>query len=322
MKTEINPINQRDAFGNALIRMARKHKNIVAIGADSTKSMGFSQLEKEFPERSINIGIGEQNMAMAAAGAASCGAKAFAATYAPFAAMRILEQIRTFIAYPNLDVKIISGLAGLSGGVEGVAHQGTEDLGIMRSIPNMVVAVPADAASTEVITEAITGYVGPVYLRIGRTPVEKVFDANYTFTIGKANILRAKGDDAAVIVNGPVVGRVLRAADMLAAKGIGVRVIEMPCVKPIDEEAIIAAAEATNLIITVEENNILAGLGGAVAEVLGEKRPTRIKRIGLDDSYAESATHFELQDAYGFRPEDLAGSMEQFINAYAGNVLS
>lgn len=184
-----------------------------------------------------------------------------------------------------------------------------------RKYPNMVVVAPADAASTEVVTEAITAYEGPVYLRIGRTPVEKVFDASYSFAIGKANVLHAEGNDLAIIVNGPVLARTLQAAAQLRKKGYRVRVIEMPCIKPIDEDAIIEAAEATDRIITVEENNILGGLGGAVAEVLGEKRPTRMKRIGVKDCYTESATHFELLDAYGFSPDALAAEMEAFITS-------
>lgn len=313
MTVEMDAISQRDAFGNALLRLAKKNDKIVAISADTEKSMGFAPMAKAFPERVVNVGIGEQNMALAAAGAASCGAKAFCATYAPFAAMRILEQVRTFIAYPDLDVKIVSGLAGMSGGVEGVTHQGLEDIGVMRSIPNMVVVVPADAAATEVITEKIAEYNGPVYLRIGRTPVEKVFGPDYSFTIGKANILRPEGRDAAIIVCGNVVSRALRAADILRERGYSIRVVEMPCVKPIDEAAIIEAAKATEFIVTIEENNILAGLGGAVAEVLGECRPTRMKRIGLKDEYTESAEHLALLDAYGFKPEDMARVIEEGI---------
>lgn len=315
MTVEIDAISQRDAFGNALIRMAKKNDRIVAISADTEKSMGFAPMAKEFPERVVNVGIGEQNMALAAAGAAACGAKAFCATYAPFAAFRILEQVRTFIAYPGLDVKVVSGLGGLSGGVEGVTHQGLEDVSVMRGIPGMVVVLAADAASTEVITEKITEYDGPVYFRIGRTPVEKVFGSDYTFEIGKANVLRPEGKDAAVFVNGPVVGRTLRAADILKGKGYSVRVIEMPCVKPLDVDAVVEAAKATGFVVTVEENNIVGGLGGAVAETLGELCPTRMKRIGLNDEYAESAEHFALLDHYGFTPEALASAIEAGIKA-------
>ncbi len=310
MSIEKDKITTREAFGNALLRMAEKNDRIVAIAADTTKSMGFAQMEKKFPDRVVNLGIGEQNMALAGAGAAACGGKAFIATYAPFAAMRILEQVRTFICYPGLDVKVISGLAGLSAGSEGVTHQGLEDVSVMRAIPGIVVAVPADAASTEVITEKITEYKGPVYLRIGRNLNDRTFGPDYKFEIGKANILKPDGKDAAVIVNGAVVKRTLAAVDILAGKGYNIRVIEMPCVKPLDEEAVLAAARDTGLVITVEENNILGGLGGAVAEVLADKLPTRVKRLGIKDQYAESADHDALLDAYGFLPQDLAAEME------------
>ncbi|MCL2000789.1 MAG: transketolase family protein [Planctomycetes bacterium] len=315
MNFEKDKISTREAFGNALLRMAEKNDRIVAIAADTTKSMGFAQMEKKFPNRVVNLGIGEQNMALAGAGAAACGGKAFIATYAPFAAMRILEQVRTFICYPDLDVKIISGLAGLSAGSEGVTHQGLEDVSIMRVIPGLVVVVPADAASTEIITEKITEHQGPVYLRIGRNLNDHTFGPDYRFEIGKANILKPNGRDAAVIVNGAVTKRALAAVDLLAGKGYAVQVVEMPCVKPLDEEAVLTAARDTGLVITVEENNILGGLGGAVAEVLSDKLPTRVKRIGIKDQYTESADHDDLLDAYGFLPADLAAEMEAAIKA-------
>jgi len=299
-------ISTRDAFGNALLKMAEKYDNIYAIAADTTKSMGYSPLENKFPDKVVNVGIAEQNMALVAAGAATCGAKSIIATYAPFASMRILEQIRTFIAYPNLDVKIISGLGGLSGGIEGVTHQGLEDVSIMRSIPNMIVVIPADASSTEVIAEKIISHKGPVYLRIGRGPVPKVFDDNYSFEIGKANIIKEDGKDASIICNGVAVARVLQAQKFLEIEGYSVRIIEMPCVKPIDEDIIIKAAKETNLIITVEENSIIGGLGSAVCEVVCEKHPTKVVRIGLDDAYAESGPHDELLDKYNLSVNNIA----------------
>ena len=195
--------------------------------------MGFSPFAREFPKKAINVGIAEQNMTLVGAGLASCGAKVFVATYAPFASMRILEQVRTFCAYTDLDVKVVSGLSGLSGNIEGVTHQGLEDISILRAIPNMVVVVPADAASTEVITEEIAKYKGPVYLRIGRGPVPKVFDGDYSFKIGKANIIKEEGTDATIIFNGVTANRVLGAEKLLREKGYNIQLIEMPCVKPV-----------------------------------------------------------------------------------------
>jgi len=242
MSVIYDKISTRDAFGVALVEKARQYEKLIAIGADTTKSMGYKPMMAEFPDRVLNNGITEQNMALMGAGVAAAGGKAVVATYAPFASMRIAEQIRTFICYPNLDVKVISGLSGLSGNIEGVTHQGLEDVGIMRSMANMVIAVPADAASCIEISKAIIDYVGPVYLRIGRGPVEKVFGESYKFTIGKANILDDAGKDVAVICNGCAVARVLRAKPIWEKAGIHAHIIEMPCVKPIDEEAILSAA--------------------------------------------------------------------------------
>jgi transketolase len=307
MSVIYDKISTRDAFGNALIEMARKNDRILAIGADTTKSMGFKPMIKEFPDRVINIGIAEQNMAMVGAGAAACGAKAVIATYAPFASMRICEQIRTFMCYPNLDVKIISGLSGLSGNIEGVTHQGLEDVGVLRSVANLAIVVPADAASTEVIAKKIIEYNGPVYLRIGRGPVEKVFDESYQFELGKANILADDGTDAAIICNGAAVARVLRAYGQAKQRGVRARIIEMPCVKPVDEEAVAAAAADCGCVITAEEHNIIGGLGSAVCEVVCAKKPAKVVRIGIDDVYAESAPHDQLLDKYNLSIEHISG---------------
>lgn len=296
----------RVAFGNALMRMADEDPTIMYVAADTLKSVGGAPMHKKYPERAINVGIAEQNMALVGAGMAASGAKAFVATYATFASMRICEQIRTFICYPNLDVKIVAGLGGLSGGQEGVTHQGIEDVGVLRSIPNLVIVEPADAASTEVITEAITKYNGPVYMRIGRNASPKVFDSDYKFEIGKANTLVDRGNDAAIFATGAAVHRALEAEKILASEGYQVKVIEMPCVKPLDEEAVLNAAKDTKLVFTAEDHNIIGGLGSAVAEVLSEKFPTRLERIGIRDQFTESGDHEELLDKYCLLPRDMA----------------
>ena len=296
----------RVAFGNALCRMADENPDIMYVAADTLKSVGGAQMHKKYPERAINVGIAEQNMALVGAGMAASGAKVFVASYATFASMRICEQIRTFICYPNLDVKIVAGLSGMSGGQEGVTHQGLEDVGVLRSIPNLVIVEPADAASTEVITEAITKYKGPVYMRIGRNASPKVFDKeNYTFEIGKANYLVDKGDDAAIFTTGAAVFRALEAEKILAAEGYKVKVIEMPTIKPLDEKAVLDAAKATGLVFTTEDHNIIGGLGSAVAEVLSEKYPVKLERIGVRDQFTESADHEELLDKYCLLPQDI-----------------
>jgi len=306
MSVIYDKISTRDAFGIALLDRAREYNNLYAVGADTTKSMGCKPMMDEFPDRVLNNGIAEQNMALIGSGIAACGGKAVIATYAPFASMRIAEQVRTFICYPNLDVKVISGLAGLSGNIEGVTHQGLEDIGVMRSMANMVIAVPADAASCIEISKAIIDYKGPAYLRIGRGPVETVFDENYKFEIGKANLLDDAGTDVAIICNGTAVARVLRAKDLWEKAGINARIIEMPCVKPIDETAILNAAKDCKYIVTVEEHNIIGGLGSAVCEVISANAPCKVVRIGIDDIYTESGPHPELLDKYNLSPEHIA----------------
>lgn len=296
----------RVAFGNALARMADEDDTIMYVATDTLKSVGGTKMKQKYPDRALNIGIAEQNMALMGAGMAASGAKVFIATYATFASMRICEQIRTFICYPNLDVKIVAGLSGLSGGQEGVTHQGIEDVGVLRSIPNLVIVEPADAASTEVITEAITKYKGPVYMRIGRNASPTVFDDTYKFEIGKANPLIDKGNDAAIFTTGAAVKRALDAEKILSLEGYKVKVIEMPCVKPLDEEAVIAAAKETGLVFTTEDHNIIGGLGSAVSEVLAEKCPTKVERIGIRDRFTESADHEELLDKYCLLPRDIA----------------
>ena len=315
MSIKMDAMNTRAAFGVALAEYAKTDKTVFAIGADTTKSMGFNDLAKLDSNRVLNNGIAEQNMMLLASGMASCGAKVFVGTYAPFASMRILEQIRTFCAYPNLDIKVVSGLSGLSGSIEGVTHQGLEDISILRSIPNMIVVCPADAASTMTITKKICEYNGPVYLRIGRNPVPTVFGEDYSFEIGKANIIKPDGNDAVIISTGFALHRALLAEEILRSKGYKIKLIEMPCVKPIDKEAIIEAAKETDAVLTVEENNVLGGLGGAVAEVLGESYPTLLYRVGIDDLYTESAPQDQLMDRYNLSPEHIANEASRLITA-------
>ncbi len=313
MSRVFDNISTRDAFGRALLRLAEKDETIMYVAADTLKSVGGTLLHDKYPKRAINVGISEQNMALMAAGMASCGAKVFAASYAVFASMRICEQIRTFICYPNLDVKIVAGLGGLTGGQEGVTHQGIEDIGVLRSIPNLVIVEAADAASTEAITEAIAEYEGPVYLRLGRNVSAKVFDEKYRFKIGKANVLKADGADAAVFAAGAAVVRAKEAWEILASRGYSVQLIEMPCIKPLDEETVIRAARETNLVISVEDHNIIGGLGTAISEVLSEKYPSRTVRIGIKDQFTESGDHEELLDKYNLHPDYIAGFIEKKI---------
>jgi transketolase len=306
-------ISTRNAFGQVLLQLAEGDPKIVAIGADTTNSMGMGPMKKKYPKRVFNIGIAEQNMMGVAAGMAATGMKVYAASYSPFTCMRACEQVRTFIAYPNLNVTIIGAMGGLSGSIEGVTHQGLEDIAIMRAIPNMKILVPADAASIKVITAAVAKEDGPMYIRVGKGPVRKVFDEDYQFEMGKANILFDDGNDAAVFCNGFVVARVLEARQVLAEKGYKLKVIEMPCVKPLDNEAVIQAAQATGVVITVEDHNIIGGLGSAVAETLIENYPVRLKRMGIADVFTESGPHEELLDKYGLSVENIVKAVEAMV---------
>jgi transketolase len=307
----MDEISTRDAFGQALLELAAGNPNVIGIGGDTTKSMSMGFMEKKYPDRVINIGIAEQNMMAVAAGMAATGMQVFVASYAPFTCMRACEQVRTFIAYTNLNVKIIGGMGGLSGAVDGTTHQGLEDIGIMRAIPNMKIVVPADAAAAAVITKAIAKEDGPVYLRLGKgSTVRKVFDENYQFQMGKANILSDEGNDAAVICNGVMVARVLDAQKVLAEQGYKLKVIEMPCVKPLDTEAVICAAQTTGAVITVEDHNIIGGLGSAVAETLSENYPVKLKRMGIADVFTESGLHDDLLNKYGLAVADIVKTVE------------
>jgi transketolase len=309
----MDEISTRQAFGNVLLRIAEANPNVIAIGADTTKSMSMDLMGKKYPDRVINIGIAEQNMMAVAAGMAATGMQVYAGSYAPFTCMRAIEQVRTFIAYPNLDVKVIGGMGGMSGAVDGVTHQGLEDIGIMRTIPNLKILVPADAAATAVITAAMAQDHGPAYLRLGKGSVRKVFDEDYQFQMGKANVLCDDGNDAAVFCNGVMVARVLEARQALAKKGYKLKVIEMPCVKPLDTESVIQAAQATGVVITVEDHNIIGGLGSAVAETLSENCPVRLKRMGIADVFTESAPHDELLDKYGLSVANIVKTIEAMV---------
>jgi len=312
--TTLDKLSTRDAFGQALLRVADASPNVLAFAADTAKSMGLGPMAAKYPDRVFDVGIAETNMMTAAAGAASVGNLVFAATYSVFSSMRTAEEVRTFIAYPNLNVKVVGGMGGLAGTYEGVTHQATEDVGMMRCIPNLAVVVPADADSTEVITEKLAEYAGPVYLRLGRYAVPKVFGMDYEFVLGKANVVKGAGTDATVICNGVMVHRALLAEKVLAEKGYSVRVVEMATVKPIDAEAIIESAKLTGAIVTAEEHNVIGGLGAAVAEVVTTHCPVPMRMVGINDMFAESGHHEELLDKYGLSVQDIVKNVLEVIS--------
>lgn len=291
-------IPTRIAYGQALAELGEENHRVVVIDADISKITGTHLFARRFPERFFNVGIAEQNEMGIAAGMATTGKIVFASTYAVFASMRACEQVRTFIAHTRSNVKIAASHGGLTGTTDGVTHQGTEDMGIMRTIPDMTIIMPADAVATRKIVKELAEHQGPAYLRLTKIPMPILYDEEADFQIGRAVQLR-DGDDVAIIAIGDMVIRALEAADLLDKSGIRARVLDMHTLKPVDKGAVVKAAEQTGAIVTVEDHNILNGLGSAVAEVVVENRPVPMERIGLRDTFAESGQYEELLEKYG-----------------------
>jgi transketolase len=295
----------REVFGAAVAELASEDPRILLLDADVGNSTRADIFSDAHPDRYLPMGIAEQNMIGVAAGLAAVGFVPFATTFAVFAAKRALDQIRVLVAQPRLPVKIAVGYTGLLTGMTGKTHQVVEDVAIMRAMPNMVVIDPADPIEMRQAVRASVEHTGPVYLRVYRERTALLFDDSYRFKLGVAKVLRS-GRDVALISSGPQTGRVLAAADLLVEQGVEALVLHVPTLKPIDEAAIVAAAAATNLVVTIEEQSILGGLGGAVAEVLGETRPTRLHRIGLRDVFGESGPNDALLEKYGLSPRRVA----------------
>ncbi|MBO8159021.1 MAG: transketolase family protein [Thermosyntropha sp.] len=288
----------RDAYGKALVELGKKYNDVVVLDADLSKSTKTSDFAKEFPERFINAGIAEQNMIGMAAGLAAAGKKVFASSFAVFAAGRAFEQVRNSVAYARLNVKICASHAGITVGEDGGSHQAVEDIAVMRAVPNMTVVVPADGVSTKKAVFAVYEHEGPVYMRLGRPAVPLIYDERLDFKIGKGIELRS-GKDVTLIACGIMVGKALEAAELLAKEGIEASVIDMHTIKPLDEELIIRKAEETGAILTLEEHSIIGGLGGAVCEVVSEKCPVLVKRMGIKDLFGQSGKPDELMEYYG-----------------------
>ncbi|MDK2820463.1 MAG: transketolase [Clostridia bacterium] len=304
-------IATREAYGKALVELGRQNKDIVVLDADLSKSTKTALFAKEFPERFFNMGIAEQNLMCTAAGLALSGKIPFASTFAVFATGRAFEQIRNGIAYPQVNVKIAATHSGLTVGEDGASHQAIEDIALMRVLPNMTVVVPADAEETRQAVQAVADYHGPVYLRLGRPAVETVYENNYKFQIGKADQLR-KGQDAAIIACGIMVNEALVAAEELASEGINVMVVNMSTIKPIDREAVLAAA-ATGAIVTAEEHTIMGGLGSAVAEVLATEKPVPMAMVGIGDTFGESGKPAELMEKYGLTASNIKTKVKKLL---------
>lgn len=294
----MSKIATREAYGVALAKIGAKNPKVVVLDADLSKSTKTDVFAKEFPERFFEMGIAEQNMYGVSAGFAAAGKIPVASTFAMFAAGRAFEIIRNSICYPKLNVKICATHAGLTVGEDGASHQAIEDLALMRAVPNMTVINPADGVSTEKLMEAAIEMYGPVYVRLGRAAVPTLYNEDTEIVIGKGIQVR-DGSDVTIIGTGIMVNEALIAAESLAAEGIQVRVIDMHTLKPIDQDIIVHAAKDSKFIVTAEEHNIIGGLGSAVAEVLSEKSPKKLVRIGVQDTFGESGKPNELMEKYG-----------------------
>jgi transketolase len=306
----------RYSYADALLELGGKNPNVVSLDADVSKSMKTTMFAAKFPERSFNFGIAEQNMMAAAAGMATTGLIPFANTYAVFASMRALDMVRNSIHYPHLNVKIAASHSGITPGPDGVTHQAQEDLSIMRAIAGSTVIAPADPTSTKMAVHAAAAYDGPVYLSFTRDPVPVLYDETFPFKIGKAVVVR-EGNDAAIVANRDLVIQALIAAELLAKKGIDVRVVDCHTLKPLDEQMVLNAARDTGAIVTAENNIIYGGLGSAVAELLVEKYPIPMKRVGVGNTFAESGPYLEVIDKYGLTARHIVKAVNEILKRKA-----
>ena len=305
-------IATRAAYGKALAEFGKDY-DIVVMDADLSKSTNTAMFQKEFPDRFINTGIAEGNMISTAAGIASTGKTVFASSFAMFASGRAFEQIRNSVAYPKLNVKIAATHAGVTVGEDGATHQCLEDIGLMRTIPGMVILNPADAVETRLAIKAAIEYKGPTYIRLGRLPVSVIFDDSYKFEIGKGVTVK-NGQDVTIIATGIMVEESVLASELLKAEGISARVINMATIKPIDKDIIVKAAEETGAIVTAEEHNIYGGLGSVVAEVLVENLPVPMERIGTKDVFGCSGKPAQLMEKYELTAKDIANAAKKAIS--------
>ena len=310
--SDVKKIATRDSYGNALVELGKEHENLVVLDADLAAATKTGVFKKVFPERHIDCGIAECNMMGVAAGLATTGKVPFASSFAMFAAGRAFEQIRNSIGYPKLNVKIGATHAGISVGEDGATHQCNEDIALMRTIPGMVVINPSDDVEARAAVKAAYKHEGPVYLRFGRLAVPVINDReDYKFELGKGVVLR-EGKDITLIATGLPVAETLEAAEKLAADGIDAKVINIHTIKPLDEELIVEAAKETGKVVTIEEHSVIGGLGSAVCDVLSEKAPTIVLKIGINDTYGESGPAVELVKKYGLDAESIYKKIKKF----------
>jgi transketolase len=302
----------REAFGEALIEFGSDYPGLVVLDADISASLKTGKFAEKYPDRHFNFGVAEQNMMMSAAGLASTGMIPLACTYATFSTMRACEQIRTMICYPKLNVKIIATHGGIEVGWDGPTHQATEDIAMMRSIPNMTVIVPADAIAVKPLLRQAIEMEGPVYFRMGRNPVPVIYTGKQIFTLGKTISLR-KGGSVLLVAAGNMVSTALETSDLLSSSGVECGVLDMHTIKPLDEDTLLDCAKSTELVVTFEDHNIIGGLGGAVAECLSENNPKPLIRIGVRDVFTESGDPKELYKKYAMDAQYACKRVSEFL---------
>lgn len=308
----MNKIPMRDGYGKALLKLIGDGKPVVALDADVAKSTRTVWVRDQYPEHFLDMGIAEQDMVGTASGLALGGMIPFASTYGVFLAGRAWDQIRTTVCYNNLNVKLAGAHAGISVGPDGATHQALEDVSLMRVLPNMTVVVPCDAVETEKATLALAEREGPCYIRFGREAVPVITDEDSPFEIGKANVLR-DGKDAVLFANGAMVYEGLEAAKQLAGEGIDLMVVNLHTVKPLDQEAVLAAARKTGRVITAEEHQAAGGMGSAVAECLAQHYPVPMRILGMQDGFGESGAPDELMKRYGFSSDAIYQAVKDFV---------
>ncbi len=306
-------ISTREAYGRALAEFGEENENIVVLDADVSKCTMTVHFAKKFPNRFFNVGISEADMVTTAAGLAACGKTAFVSAFAVFAAGRAFDQIRNSVAYPKLNVKIAATHAGVTVGEDGGSHQAIEDIALMRALPNMVVISPADTTEAKASVKAAIEYNGPVYLRLGRPAQPIIFnEETYRFELGKGSVLK-DGNDVTVISTGIMTSKALEAANVLKEQGINARVINIHTIKPIDKDILIKAAAETKGIVTVEDHSVIGGLGSAVAEVLMQNYPARLKMIGINDTFGESGSPNELMQIFGLTVDNIVFNVKDLL---------
>ncbi len=305
-------IATRDAYGDEILKLGKENSNIYVVDCDIGKSCKTIEFKEQLPNQHINVGIAEQNGCGVAAGLALCGKIPFVTTYAVFGSMRMSEQIRQSVCYPNINVKIACSHGGFTPANDGASHQGIEDMGILRTIPNMTVIMGCDYNSTRKLVRAAASYDGAVYLRFTRDPIPCIYDENEEFVIGKAKKLR-EGNDIAIIANGDIMSLAIKAVDELKKDGINARLLDMHTIKPLDINAVKDAISECKNIVTVEDHNIINGLGSAVCEVAAEVGGAKVRRIGIMDKFGESAPYESLLAKNGITVENIINTCKEML---------